>query len=258
MSGPSWVRYGERHGWMLTGSVPASKLAGADFWAQAVRVACIAEGGHVDMVQCYDAGIMSAGPLGFTAAFGTLAALLAAMPPAKLVERLGGLFAGQCMGLRTDPALGPPAFVRGLVPMTADELRGVFLGGSDGVTWDEDQKEVARLWTVALGDLLADPATFRSTSSAATKTLRSYLGAEAAQLLAFSGSNPPTLTALRRAAACFLSYAVNNPRGALRLLKAAGPDADRMLEIAAHGGAWPETFAQRTGRTRAALAAETW
>lgn len=243
---------------MTIGVVPASSLAGGDFWTQATRVACTAEGGHVDMVQCYDAGIMSAGPLGFTAAFGTLAILLAEQPSALLETCVGDLFAERCMGLRTDPARGQPAFVRGVRQMTHDELVEAFLGGSNGIEWTEDQRKLAHKWTVSLQVMLSQPASLRSTANAASKTLRTYLNAEAARLLAFTGQQPPSLLQLRRAAGCYLAYAVNNPRGALRLLKAAGPDADRMLEIAARPGAWPETFAQRTGRTRAALATETW
>lgn len=243
---------------MVTGAVPASKLAGGDFWTMAVRVACAAEGGHVDMVQCYDAGILSAGPLGFTVAFDTLPKLLAEIARSTLAQYLGDCFAERAICLQSDPAHGAPRFVRGLRPLSKTELREVFLGGSNGITWTNEQKQIAFDWVVAFNALLADPSTHRATARASGKVLSSYVTPEAAQLLAFAGSNPPSPPMLRRAAACFLSYAVNHPRGAGRLLKAAGGDADRMMEIASHPGAWPETFAQRTGRTRAALAAEAW
>ena len=255
---PQWVQYGSRHGWMVTGVVPATNLAGGDFWAQAARVACMAEGGRVDMVQCYDAGIMSAGPLGFTAATGTLAALLAEQPPDLLEQCLGDLFAEKSMGLRADKAMGIPVFTRGLHAMSKAELVDAFLGGSDGVTWTHEQQALAHKWAVSLQFLLERPASSRSTASATGKVLRTYLSNDAANLLAFTAGQPPSRTELRRAAACFLAYAVNNPRGALKLLNAAGPDADRMMAIAAHPGAWPETFSQRTGRTRTALTAEQW
>jgi hypothetical protein len=217
----------------------------------------MAEGGHVDMVQCYDAGIMTAGPLGFTALTGTLASLLALVPSNLLIKYLGVLFEERHVGLQTDPAYGP-AFVRGLYSMDVDMRREVFLGGSDGVTWTDNQKDIAYAWVRAFRDLLCDPAAHRATTKAASTVLRTYLTPTAKTLLAFVLPNPPSAVALRRAAACFLGYAVNNPKGADRLLAASGPDAERMMEIAVHGGAWPATFGQRTPRLRAALNAEVW
>lgn len=249
---PSWVRYGTRHGWLWRGVVPARELAGATFWAQAARVTCIAEGGNVDMVQCYDAGIFTAGPLGATAAFGTLAKLLADIPANLREQHLGELCEER--GLSFDGT-----FRMGLRAATADDLKRVFLGNGDETTWGPEDPEavLARRWVEAFAALLADPAALRGIALASGKTLQAYLVPEAAQLLG-TVQNPGLAPANPRAVACFLSFAINNPRGALRVLKAAGPDADRMLDVASHPGSWPDTFPQRVGRTRAALAAETW
>jgi hypothetical protein len=256
---PQWVKYGERHGWLITGALPANRLSGGDFWSQASRVACAAEGGQVDMVQCYDAGIMTAGPLGFTAATETLPKLFAEMPRPVLAHHLGDRFAAHGIGLQSNPAHGVPRLVRGLRPLSLIEQREVFLGGSNGIEWTEEQQRIAFDWVVAINALLTDPATLRATAQAAGKLLSGYVAQEAATLLGFASPySPPSQTGLRRAAACYLAYAINHPRGALRLLKAAGPDAERLMELAQHAGAWPETFAHRTRRLRAALDAETW
>lgn len=246
MSAPSWVRYGNRHGWLWSGTVKAAALAGNDFWSKAARVVCAAEGGNVDMVQCYDAGIFTAGPLGATAAFGTLAKLLADIPENLLVTHLGAMFEERCLGFAGG------TFRVGLRAATVDDLRRAFLGGTEDVTmWQATDPEaiIARRWVEAFAALLADPAALRGIAVASGKTLMGYLPVEARMLL-------PTVH--NQATACFLAFAINNPRGAMRLLRAAGPDADRMLDVASQRGAWPDTFPQRVSRTRAALNAEQW
>lgn len=253
MSGPSWVRYGDRHGWMAHGGVPAKALAGATFWTQAARVTCIAEGGCVDMVQCYDAGIFTAGPLGATAAFGTLGKLLVDVPPNLREQHLGEMCEERCLGYDGN------TFRIGLRVATADDLRRVFTGNADLRAWGREDPEavIARRWVEAWGALLADPAALRGIGVACGRMLQAYLPATAATKLGFSVSVNPSASA-RRATATFLSFSINNPKGALRVLDAAGADADRMLDAASRPGAWPDTFPQRVARTRAALAAESW
>jgi len=164
---PSWVRYGNRHGWMWRGVVPARDLAGATFLVQAARVTCIAEGGNVDMVQCYDAGIFSAGPLGATAAFGTLARLLADIPANLREQYLGELCEERCVGF------DGTTFRLGLRAATPDDLRRVFLANGDKTTWGPTDPEaiIARRWVEAFAAMLADPAALRGIALASGKTL---------------------------------------------------------------------------------------
>ncbi len=258
---PSWVKYGDRHGWLWRGVVGSRALMGGDFWAQAVRVTCAAEGGNVDMVQCYDAGIMTAGPLGATAAFGSLAKLVAEIPSELRDRYLGDLFHFADLGLREAPSAG---FTKGIRSATEAELVDAFLAGGDQHTWTADMLSAsqARDWVVAFAALLADPAAMRSISSASCKTLMGFLTSDASKILgagAILGSTcAGSSIASRRATAAFLAFAVNNPKGALAVLRAAGCDADRILDVASGAGAWPSTFPQRVARTRAALDAETW
>jgi hypothetical protein len=253
---PSWVKYGDRRGWLWRGTVPAREMTGATFWVQASRVACVAEGGCLDMVQCYDAAIMTAGPLGANAISGTLPRLLREIPPVTLEAHLGDLFDARHMGL--DMTLS--TFTKGLRKATTDDLRLVFLDGADIRTWhyDDPAALVAREWVVRLARMLADPCTRRAVGTATAAMLRGYASAEARNAFCLVGTTEPPDPRGRRGYAAWLSFAINNPKGAAALLKMAGADADRLLDVASQPGPWPNTFAQRVGRTRAALDAEAW
>jgi hypothetical protein len=61
-----------------------------------------------------------------------------------------------------------------------------------------------------------------------------------------------------RAVGVYLALAVNADAAALRVANFAGWDAGRMMEAAAMAGPWPETFAVRIPRIRAALEREGW
>lgn len=259
MIAPSWVRYGSLHGWMWRGAIPAKELVGAGFWAQAARVACSAEGGSVDMVQCYDAGIFTAGPLGMTARFGTLAKLVAEVPSNVRLKYLGPLAELRGLGLREGPGA---VFTVGLRTATPADFERVFLGGADLSAWAEadEEAQLAREWVVAFAEMLTDPAARRGVTTVSANMLKSYLAPEAAKLFGFGpvGAPEPVKPDAKRAMACHLAFAINNPKGALKVLQIAGPDADRILDAAGQPGAWPSTFPQRVARTRAALATEAW
>lgn len=259
MIAPSWVRYptaqGTRMGWRWTGTVPARDLLGATFWAQAARVACVSEGGMLDSVQCYDAGIFTAGPLGATALTGTLGSFLADIPGPTLAAHLGPL--GEQHGLGF--CAGERAFKIGFRTATADDLRRVFLGNGDQLVWkDADAQALqARAWVVAFASLLSDPIARRGIGIAAARLIREYLGS-AGQPVFMPGGAFEVPRHMQRACACYLAFAINNPKGAARLLSIAGADADKMLDVASAPGPWPNVFASRVGRTRTALAAEAW
>jgi hypothetical protein len=257
MISATWVKYGNRHGWLCRGTVPARELVGSTFWVQAARVACIAEGGCIDMVQCYDSAIMTAGPLGANALSGTLSRLLFDIPRGVLGDHLGDLFTDRCLGLDSSTA----QFTRGIRRATVPELREAFAGGVDTTEWSEadESAQIAKAWTEALAGLLADPITRRPVGSATATMLRSY--ATPTALKAFGANNQfaePTTRLAKRGLACWLAFAINHPKGAASLLTMAGPDADRLLETASRPGPWPATFAQRVGRTRSALESEAW
>lgn len=255
--GPQWVKYGARYGWQHVGTIPASKLPGADFWARAARVACAAEGGAIDMVQCYDAGILSAGPLGANVASGTLARLLDCITADVLAYYLGDLAEQHGLGLKNG------SFMLGLRPATTAQLHALFLGSTNEniqTTWtpETDEAADAKEWVEALAELFADSRAQYGILQGTTRMIQTYTTREANAAFGLSFVNAEPLIANERGYATWLAYAVNNPKGAERLLAAAGPDADSMLSVAAAGGAWPSTFASRTGRTRAALEAEVW
>lgn len=257
MSEPIWVKYGEQHGWLYRGEVPARELVGSTFWERAARVACIAEGGNIDMVQCYDRAVMSAGPLGANVVSGTLAQLFAAMPRDVLARHLNELFRAANLGLDTANPVAP-IFTWGLTVAEPEVLTQAFLLGGDPKTWqpsDETAQHALR-WVRALGALLADPAARRALTAATVAMLRQYLDPKIAAPRGWSDTGTP---AARKALACWLSFAINNPRGA-RVLAEASPrsDAEGLLLTAMNGGSWPATFGQRVGRTRAALDAEAW
>ena len=254
---PQWVTYGVRHGWMWRGTIPAKELQGASFAVQATRVACTAEGGCIDAVQCYDTGIMTAGPIGATAMFGALARLLAEIAAPVRERHLGALCESRHLGLREG---ANPAFTVGLRTATKDELRKAFLGDSDQAHWEREDAEaqLALEWTVALAELMGDLEARRAIATASAKTILGYLAPAAAKILGCDATAISERPAVRRAIACHLAFAINNPRGALAVLQLSGPDADRMLDVASQSGPWPVTFPQRVTRTRVALAAEVW
>lgn len=263
-----WVRYGNRHGWQITGNVPAAALrvgSGDDFWTKALRVACAAEGGHADAVQCYDAGVMTAGPLGCTATSGTLADLLAEIPEAAREYFIGRLLREQCAELvvRFEGDRNRSYLRRTIGPdgasLNAVECRSVFLGGSDGVAWSDEQKQLALDWTNALHAMLRAPDVGDCVVGASARILRSYMPFRAAGRFGFVVGQPPASAVRREAAACFLAFAINNPVGAVELIdKVSELTADTILIAASNEGGLPSTFKQRVGRTTTALAAESW
>lgn len=253
---PAWVRYGNDHGWLHRGSIPAKELIGATFWAQAARVACAAEGGNLDMVQCYDAGVFTAGPLGATIASGALARFLADIPMNLLVTHLGALAERYGLGF----CASDREFKIGLRTATIEDLRRVFVGGSTFYAWHPTDPAAlqAREWVEAFAALLADPAARRGIGIASAQVVAGYLDSAASSIFNATRVGEIMPASMRRPAACYLAFAINNPRGAARLLAMAGADADKMLDTASRPGPWPDTFAQRVGRTRAALDAEAW
>lgn len=255
MSAPSWVRYGDLHGWLHRGSIPAKELVGATFWVQAARVACAAEGGNLDAVQCYDPGVFTVGPFRATAASGALALFLADIPSSILLAHLGPLCERYGLGF----SAGEREFKIGLRTATVDDLRRVFLGGADLVAWSADSPEAQRAlaWVEAFASMLADPSARRGIGAATAKQVMAELGDEGAAVFGV-GPGYEVAVPMRRACACYLAFAMSHPKGAARLLRMAGPDADKMLDAANKPGPWPDIFPQRVGRTRAALDAEVW
>lgn len=258
---PKWQVYGGFAGWQWEGTVPPSVLVGQSWEVKAVRVVAAAEGGKVDMVQCYDAGIMTAGPLGATVRFGTLQALLGAIPLHVLQRHLGGVFEEAGVGLQLAPGMSA-VFTRGLRPLTdLAELRDVFFAGSDGKAWNGEQVDFAERWVRGLAALLQDPASHPAVTAASVNTMMGYLHPARGALGWTQAHQVPPTPELRKAAACWVAFAINNPTGAQRLLQAAGArgllSAESLLSEAQAPG-YPTTFAQRVGRTRRALDAETW
>lgn len=265
-----WTKYGKLSGWVEWGKRDAAKLPGVDFWSRAVRVAAAAEGGKVDMVQCYDAGIMTAGPLGATARFGWLQRLLAKCLESdaqRFIETMQpAMFPtdGLISVVLPDPKVPTGYSMRSCeavehVATTDAALRSIFLGGSDGMKWDDEQKLVARRWVECLAMLLSGPFDAVVVDECRHALMRFAKPAE--NLLEFDAAG---YTTQQQLGACFLAYAVNNPNGALRMLKAvlrtmsdrhAGA-ASQMLALAASGEYGPATFKERTARTRAALKRE--
>lgn len=254
-----WQTYGEFEGWQWEGVVPASVLVGESWAHKALRVVTAAEGGMVDMVQCYDAGIMTAGPLGATARFGTLQALLGEIPRPVLQTHLGKMFEEAGVGLHVAPGM-QAVFTRGLRPVIEPaELREVFFAGSDGKRWNGEQMDFAERWVRGLAATMADAA--GAIARASIRTLEAYLAPARKMILPDDLQHAPT----RKAAACWVAFAINNPAGAKRLLAATTRrppylTADDLLQEAQKGAAagYPATFAQRVTRTRRALDAERW
>jgi hypothetical protein len=257
-----WTTYGNYSGWVNWGSRASTQLKGTDFWAKAVRVVCDAEGGKVDMVQCYDAGIMTAGPLGATAKFGYLQRLLG-----KCLEYDGQRFI-DIMHPAMYPLDGTISFV---VPderapqgyalrsaynpsepaLTDKALRDIFLGGSDGKTWDGQAREDALRWIQALSELLGGEFDCvvldecREVVKRFAEPMRVFVSGKAAM--------PGEVQAV------FVAYAVNNPAAAMKMLKRCYESkqlVQTMLLMAEHDAGLPNTFAQRTPAVRSALQRE--
>lgn len=258
---PKWQVYGSFEGWQWEGTVLPRVLVGQSWGVKAVRVVAAAEGGKVDMVQCYDAGIMTAGPLGATARFGTLQAMLGAIPMHVLQQHLGDVFEEAGVGLHVAPGVSA-VLTRGLRPVTdLAELQDVFFAGSDGRAWNGEQVDFAERWVRSLAALLQDPASHPGVTTASVNTLMRYVQ-PAKEALGWSAMHPePPTPEGRKAAACWGAFAINNPTGAQRLLQAArarGALSAESLLSEAQAPGYPATFPQRVGRTRRALDAEAW
>lgn len=251
MSRTVWSTWNGQEGWARVGIVPPSQLGGATFWSQAARVSAVGSGLHVDSVHTF-AGLLTAGPSGARADDGSLPALLVQLPRDLMttylgpVSRAAGLGVLDCqwsVGLtRADPA----------------DLRRAFGIPEVGAPWPEDARSRAFDWVEALGSLLADPSSYRAHGQQAGQVLRPRVTDALRTALGWSGPEPPGDPVLRRAGALAIAFSRVSSRATIQLVRAAGPQADSMLELACSGSVWPPEFAARAGRLRAALAAESW
>jgi len=186
---------------------------------------------------------------------GGAGALLAAIPPDVLRETLGAVCERYGVGFERSREAGGPAFTRGLRLIRGDELESVFFGGSDGYAWHPDMMNVAREWALAFSATLKHPSSRRAVFDASAMALRAYSGhSNGALHMLTMGADPNT----KRAAAVFLSFAVHAYEAAKRLQAVAGWSAEGMMDHASRIGSWPETFAARVPRLRAALNNEVW
>lgn len=262
----AWTGYGGYLGWAHYGTRKASELLpGEDFWSKAVRVAASAEGGKVDAVQCYDSGIMTAGPLQATAKFHYLQHLLATcynadnegfvkcMIPAMYTDNADPIY----------PLLPNPkvpggwsiCLPDGTPAITNAQLQKVFLGGSNGRAWSSPQKAHAKQWVECLTELLqcfdAEVAIHSGW------LLRRFFSEKARQQIAGLELDEVERD---RLTACHLAYSINNPASAQRILssvvtqKAPRPNHAAYLAIA--GVSRPDTFPKRVAATRARILAE--
>jgi hypothetical protein len=136
--------------------------------------------------------------------------------------------------------------------IAGDEIANAMFVGSDGYAWTPDQMNVAREWTLAFSATLRHPSARRAAFDASAMALRAYTGASLPMQTA--GNDLTT----KRASAVFLSFAVHAHEAARRLQAVAGLNAESMMDHASKIGAWPETFAARVPRLRAALNNEVW
>lgn len=251
MSSAVWSTWNGLEGWARVGSVPASQLGGATFWSQAARVSAIGSGLHVDAVHTF-AGLLTAGPSGARADDGSLPALLIQLPRDLMMLHLGPISREAGLGILDCQ------WSAGLTRADSTDLRRAFGIPEDGQPWSEDARSRALAWVEALGSLLADPASYRAHGQQAGQVLRPRVTDALRAALGWSGFEPPGNPVLRRAGALAIAFTRVSLRATLQLVRAAGPQADSMLDLACAGSAWPPEFAARAGRLRAALAAESW
>jgi len=230
---PRWVSYEKRHGWMWAGEVGADRLVVAgDAWAtRAVRLTAHAEGGRADMVQCYDAGVMSAGPLQATARFGLLQRLLAriqAVDFRRFEAVMGDVMYGRSAvavwgSTPAWDARGAFAFFSLSDPTTPlksrDELEQILLGGSDGTAWLQDQAAWARHWVESLAMLLRQDWVIPVVAEECAFALGRFVSPEAEAILGRVEPEPGVLRAVHA------SFAVNHPAAAMRVLAEAAKEA---------------------------------
>lgn len=226
----TWASYGKRRGWAHWGEQSALRLTvpGDEWMTKAVRVAAAAEGGKLDAVQCYDAGVMSAGPLQGTAAWGYLQRLIGRMQAhdfERVTDHLGEILYERSWSAIWEAPVG--AFTRGGYAFysldhetdrqdpndTRPELCRILLGGSDGVTWNKEQSDHAKAWVRGLVGLLRDPTFAPVVADECAWILRRFLWSKAVPYLERVESVPGILRA------AYLAFAINHPAGALRLLK---------------------------------------
>jgi len=138
----------------------------------------------------------------------------------------------------------------------AERIRGI--GNARGTAWTSEGREIARRWVIGIARAFGDRASMRSVASAYSKHLKTCITSTAVTSLGFAGTTPPAMVSLKRAAACYFAYSVEDAASATRLLQAAGPDAERMMETVGNAGPWPTTWSSKVGRIRAALAKESW
>jgi hypothetical protein len=260
MENLDWAQYGERYGWLYRGDADAEALLGVDTWIKYTRVAVTAIATKINSVHCYDRGILTVGPFGMNLADGSLQQALAHISPEARRQHLGMLFERHGIGFQTDPACGLPMITIGLRRAEHDEIAVRVLGTDNmrGDAWTGESREVARRWVVAMARTFSDAAAVRGVAKAYSNHLRGAMTSAAITTLGFAGTTPPSMVGLKRAAACYLAFAVEDGAAATRLLLAAGPDAERMMEMVTNPGPWPTTWAPRVGRVRAAIAKESW
>lgn len=280
-----WASYGKRSGWAHWGKNSALSLVvpGDEFATKAVRIAAAAEGGKIDAVQCYDTGIMSAGPLQGTARFGLLQRLLARMQRLDF-PRFESYF-GEIMYERSWVAVwgsteafdarGKFAFYSLDDPTTPlksmAELERILLGGSDGRKWSRQQSGYAKAWMYPFVRILQDPVFLPCVANESAWIVQRYLHPKAKPIL---DRIEPTPGLLR---ATYLSFAINHPAGALRLLRETVKEYDdrphllpptpenitasmlqgcRMRDMEGNPHRLPNTFPARANSLRKPLEAE--
>lgn len=222
-----WAGYGKYRGWAYYGSRSTRALVvPGDEWAtKALRVVAAPESGKVDAVQCYDAGVMSAGPFQATAHYGVLQRLLAMLQRADfaLFER----HVGEVLWQRSWSAVwgasdswdarGKYAFYSLDAPETPlkarADLQRILLGGSDGVQWTRGQTAHAKAWVLSLVALLREESLWPTVARECAWMLGRYMHPGAKPVLDRVEPEPGVLRAV------YLQFAVNHPAGALRLLK---------------------------------------
>jgi hypothetical protein len=259
----NWCEEDGRSGWRETGAVSTSNFAAWDFWTKAARLVCAVEGRHADYVSALTDGVLDVGPLAIpldvraaTMRHQTAggASILGEIPIHAWREAMGLECAQTSVGFTRAREDGGPVFTIGVTPIVGDELRHVFLGGSDGVTWTEQQRTLSGQWVAAISRLLRHEGARGKLLVGIGDALKLHVFGTPAHMRVMQ------LVASRqyRAVGVYLALAVNADAAALRVANFAGWDAGRMMEAAAMAGPWPETFAVRIPRIRAALEREGW
>lgn len=258
-----WVEESGRSGWKEVGTLHPSELSAWDFWTKAARVVSSAEGRYVDYVSACTPGVLDIGPLATPLDTRASSAKHHAIGGAGIIGEIQmhawrEAMAYECevggIGFTRAREDGGPVFTRGITPLVEDDLRAFFWGGSDGRLWSEAQKATSGRWVTAISRLLRQPSSRSRVLIGVGNALRNLIDEHMMQeridgMLQHKNFRP---------VAIYFAFAVQADMAAKRLANFAGWDATRMLEAAATAGPWPETFAARVPRIRAALEREKW